>query len=87
MRSAPPFIPAHDITRGVLHMGQAALAFAFMLAVMYVRRRSGVVPLLIPPLHCRNRTFQIGFILAIVTGLGVGETLFGRFINHAAHLH
>ncbi|KAJ7138879.1 Ctr copper transporter family-domain-containing protein [Mycena filopes] len=31
---APPFVPAHDITRGALHAVQAALGFAFMLAVM-----------------------------------------------------
>jgi len=28
------FIPAHDITRGLLHVGQVALGFAFMLVVM-----------------------------------------------------
>ncbi|KAI0061354.1 CTR copper uptake transporter [Artomyces pyxidatus] len=32
-------------------------------------------------------TFQVGFILSIVVGLGVGETLFGRYTFHAAHLH
>ncbi|KAF9476563.1 CTR copper uptake transporter [Pholiota conissans] len=32
--NTPPFIPAHDIVRGILHAGQAALSFAFMLAVM-----------------------------------------------------
>ncbi|KAJ7319324.1 CTR copper uptake transporter [Mycena albidolilacea] len=31
---APPFIPAHDITRGALHALQTLLGFAFMLAVM-----------------------------------------------------
>jgi copper transporter 1 len=35
-RTALPFIPAHDIPRGLLHMGQTAFGFAFMLAVMYV---------------------------------------------------
>ncbi|GJE96170.1 CTR copper uptake transporter [Phanerochaete sordida] len=29
-------------------------------------------------------TFQVGFILSIVVGMGVGETLFGRFAGHAA---
>ncbi|KAI0776532.1 CTR copper uptake transporter [Trametes elegans] len=29
-------------------------------------------------------TYQVGFILAIVIGMGVGETLFGRFASHAA---
>ncbi|KAJ6492246.1 CTR copper uptake transporter [Mycena sanguinolenta] len=31
---APPFIPAHDIMRGVMHAAQTLLGFAFMLAVM-----------------------------------------------------
>ncbi|KAI0944236.1 hypothetical protein AcW1_001992 [Taiwanofungus camphoratus] len=31
-------------------------------------------------------TFQLGFIFAIVVGLGVGEMLFGRYASHAAHL-
>lgn len=34
LRAVPPFIPAHDIARGVLHAAQAALGFAIMLAVM-----------------------------------------------------
>jgi hypothetical protein len=36
IRSGPPFVPAYDITRGILHMGQAFLTYALMLAVMYV---------------------------------------------------
>ncbi|KAJ3995057.1 CTR copper uptake transporter [Lentinula boryana] len=66
MRRAPPFIPAHDIVRGILHAGQAALTFAFMLVVM---------------------TFQLGFIISIVVGLGVGETLFGRYAHAGTTLH
>jgi len=66
MRRAPAFIPAHDIVRGVMHGGQAAFTFAFMLAVM---------------------TFQVGFILSIVIGLGVGEMLFGRYAHAGAVLH
>ncbi|KZT21734.1 CTR copper uptake transporter [Neolentinus lepideus HHB14362 ss-1] len=31
-------------------------------------------------------TFQVGFILSVVVGLGVGEALFGRYINVGAHL-
>lgn len=31
-----------------------------------------------------DRTFQVGFIFSIVIGLGVGETLFGRYASHAA---
>lgn len=34
MRTVPPFIASHDVARGVLHAMQAALGFAFMLAVM-----------------------------------------------------
>lgn len=32
-----------------------------------------------------GRTYQLGFIFSLVVGLGVGETLFGRFgsITHA----
>ncbi|KAJ4480195.1 CTR copper uptake transporter [Lentinula aciculospora] len=66
MRRAPPFILAHDIVRGIMHAGQAALTFAFMLAVM---------------------TFQLGFIISIVIGLGVGETLFGRYTHAGTTLH
>ncbi|KAF9256527.1 hypothetical protein L218DRAFT_881534 [Marasmius fiardii PR-910] len=58
MRTIVPFIPAHDIVRGIMQAGQAAISFALMLAVM---------------------TFQVSFLIAIVVGLGVGETLFGRF--------
>ena len=59
MRRVPPFIPAHDLTRGVVFAAQSALSFALMLIVM---------------------TFNVGFILSIVVGLGIGETLFGRYI-------
>ncbi|EEB88050.1 hypothetical protein MPER_14346, partial [Moniliophthora perniciosa FA553] len=34
MRTSSPFIPAHDIVRGIMQAGQAALGFALMLAVM-----------------------------------------------------
>ncbi|KAF8147882.1 CTR copper uptake transporter [Crassisporium funariophilum] len=63
LRTVPPFILHHDIPRGVLYAGQAALGFSFMLAVM---------------------TYQAAFILSIVIGLGVGETLFGRYIGASA---
>ena len=36
MRSVPPFVFWNDLTRGMMYTGQAALQFAFMLAVMYV---------------------------------------------------
>ncbi|OCH86241.1 CTR copper uptake transporter [Obba rivulosa] len=65
MRGAPPFILAHDLSRGIVHATQSTLKFAFMLVVM---------------------TFQVSFIIAIVVGLGVGETLFGRYASHARHL-
>ncbi|KAI0312562.1 Ctr copper transporter family-domain-containing protein [Amylostereum chailletii] len=32
-------------------------------------------------------TFQVGFILSIVVGLGVGETLFGRYARAGARMH
>ncbi|KAH9061864.1 CTR copper uptake transporter [Lactarius vividus] len=32
-------------------------------------------------------TFQLGFIFSIVIGLGVGETLFGRYSPHLEHSH
>ncbi|THH04360.1 hypothetical protein EW145_g5575 [Phellinidium pouzarii] len=35
-RITMPFVPAHDVTRGIMHAGQAGLEFAFMLAVMFV---------------------------------------------------
>ncbi|KAJ3874657.1 CTR copper uptake transporter [Lentinula edodes] len=66
LRRAPPFIPAHDFVRGILHAGQAAFSFAFMLVVM---------------------TFQLGFIISIIVGLGVGETLFGRYAHAGTTLH
>ncbi|KXN89081.1 Protein P80 [Leucoagaricus sp. SymC.cos] len=34
LRTIPPFIPSHDIARGVLHSAQSFLSFAFMLAAM-----------------------------------------------------
>jgi copper transporter 1 len=34
MRTAPPFIPAHDFTRGVIQIGQSAIDFSFMLTAM-----------------------------------------------------
>ncbi|KAG2355872.1 hypothetical protein BDR07DRAFT_1424988 [Suillus spraguei] len=61
----PPFIPAHDITRGIMFTAQTLLSYLFMLAVM---------------------TYQLGFIFSLVVGLGVGETLFGRF-GSIAHVH
>jgi hypothetical protein len=45
--------------------------------------------LFVPPhalLIFTRRTFQVIFILAIVVGVGVGETLFGRFADAAADL-
>ncbi len=82
MRTTPPFVASHYILRGVVYAGRSALQFAFMLAIMYV------CPLFpntshadIPLSLCR--TYQVGFILSIIVGLGVGETLFGRYIASA----
>lgn len=36
LRSAPPFVLSHDLLRGIVYAGRAALQFAFMLTVMYV---------------------------------------------------
>jgi len=66
MRTIPPFIPAHDITRGFLHGAQALLSFVFMLTAM---------------------TFNAGMILSVAIGLGVGETLFGRYAASRPNLH
>ena len=82
MRSGPPFILSHDISRGTIHTAQALLHFALMLVVMYVALSPSRRCLCA---HIPVRTFQVGFILAIVVGLGVGEALFGRFSSHAAH--
>ncbi|THU95208.1 Ctr copper transporter [Dendrothele bispora CBS 962.96] len=57
-RLAPPFIPSHDIVRGLFYIAQALLGYLFMLAVM---------------------TYQVGFLFAILAGLGVGEMMFGRY--------
>jgi len=61
-------------------MLQATLTYALMLAVMSVpplfRHTSFDIALL-----CR--TFQVGYFIAIVAGLGVGEVMFGRWA--AAH--
>lgn len=35
-RTIPPFIPAHDLPRGIMHGAQALLGYLLMLAVMYV---------------------------------------------------
>ncbi|KAG2099235.1 CTR copper uptake transporter [Suillus discolor] len=64
-RFTPPFIPAHDISRGVMFAAQTLLDYLFMLTVM---------------------TFQLGFIFSLGVGLGVGETLFGRF-GSVMHVH
>jgi len=65
-RRVPPFIPSHDVPRGIMQVALASINFLFMLAVM---------------------TFQLGFIFAIVIGLGVGEALFGRYSLHRDGLH
>lgn len=81
-RSFPPFILTHDVTRGILYLAKTAINFAFMLAVMCVSDS----PCPMNTAHLRDRTFQLGFIFAVVVGLGVGEMLFGRYASHAAHL-
>lgn len=86
LRVLMPFVPVYDIPRGLVHATQSALEFAFMLVVMYV--------LLVRNSRGRNkrtnrtysRTYQAAFILSIVVGLGIGETLFGRY-NVQAHIY
>lgn len=39
LRSAPPFIPSHDLLRGLIYAIHMTLQFAFMLIVMYVPPR------------------------------------------------
>ena len=82
LRTIPPFVPSHDILRGIVYAGRAALQFAFMLAIMYVG--SSFLDVSVANSDCR--TFQVGFILAIIVGLGVGEMLFGRYIASATHV-
>jgi len=63
-------------------MLQATLTYALMLAVM-----------LVPQLFHRTsidvvilcRTFQVGYFVAIVAGLGVGEVMFGRWTSAVHH--
>jgi hypothetical protein len=45
-RFIPPFIPAHDITRGVMFAAQTLLGYLFMLTVMYVVSLFSVVEVL-----------------------------------------
>jgi len=61
IRVLPPFILSHEFPRGIIQVGQSALKFALMLAVM---------------------SFNVGIIISVVFGLGVGEMLFGRFSEH-----
>lgn len=63
-RIVPPFILAHDFTRGIIYIIQAAIVYALMLAVM---------------------TFQVGYFVSIVLGLGVGELSFGRWASVGSH--
>ena len=58
----------HALSHGVLHMIQVSISFSSMLVVMYVFLR---------------RTFQVGFILSIIIGQGVGETLYGCYMDAA----
>ena len=83
VRTIPPFILAHDVMRGVLQIVQSALKFMLMFAVMSVLARChALFPSGLSLVYLR--TFQLAFIFSIVIGLGVGETLFGRYASHAA---
>lgn len=65
-RRVPPFIPSHDVPRGIMRVMLASINVLFMLSAM---------------------TFQLGFIFSIVIGLGVGETIFGRYSPHSSLIH
>lgn len=56
-RLVPPFIPLHDIPRGILHAIQTVFSYTLMLVIM---------------------TFNAGYIISVILGLGVGEIMFGR---------
>lgn len=43
LRTGSPFIPAHDISRGIIHGAQSLIHFALMLVVMYVPLRITVL--------------------------------------------
>jgi len=51
-----PFIPSHDVSRGVAFFAQGAVEFALMMAIM---------------------SWNAAYMISIILGLGIGETLFG----------
>ena len=86
MRSIPPFIPTHDISRGVVYGIEALLRYALMLAVMYVR--VSILPSARVHFSYFPRTFQAAYFITIVAGLAVGEIAFGRLWGtFYAHVH
>jgi hypothetical protein len=76
-----PFVIAYDIPRGALFALQVLLGYLLMLAVMYL-------PCAICT-ECRSdnphRTFQAAYIISIIFGLGIGETLFARVGGSRGH--
>lgn len=73
-RRVPPFMPSHDILRGVIQAIQSTFSYALMLAVMYVW-----FILLARIFTARtHRTFNGAYIISIVLGLAFGEVLVGR---------
>jgi copper transporter 1 len=83
LRNAAPFVPAHDLARGVMMIFQTAINYTLMLVVMYA-----VVPPSLPPTdNIPIRTFNAGLIISILLGLGVGEVAFGRFAYVTSHGH
>lgn len=82
-RSILPFIPSHDVPRGIMHSIQALLGFLLMLAVMYV----SYIFLTGCSLTSTFRTFNAAYIISIILGLGIGEVIFGRMGNGRGAAH
>ena len=79
----PPFIVAHDLPRGLVYMLQATINYALMLAVMLVHSALFSRPSV--DLFILSRTFQVGYFVAIIVGLGIGEATFGRWASVTYH--
>ncbi|KAI0374383.1 hypothetical protein BV20DRAFT_961534 [Pilatotrama ljubarskyi] len=84
-RTVPPFVPSHDLPRGVLYAFHTLLTYALMLAVMCVALITWSYRYVLKKFSS-HRTFQAAFIISIVLGSGIGEVLFGRVGSAQNHL-